>query len=314
MVDEACNEPIKTGLNLSRSTIQYFKHNDMTDLEAILQSIADDDIRLKRDATQQRRFIIAEGIYRNTGDICYLPNILALKNRFRYRLILDESLSFGTMGATGRGITEHFGVNVTEVEIMTIAMDTALGSVGGFCLGTREVVDHQRLSGAGYCFSASAPPFLSAAALKSLSLLKSDPEILTLLRKNSHLLHKGLSNVKGMRLLSAEVTPVMHLVLDPGLQSREQECATIIHIANNCIHRGIGVLASKFAMTEGESNSVLRPSIRICASATLLPKEIAHAIAEIKKEVALAMSRLKRGSRPSMGMSTRQSTEQMSPR
>lgn len=285
----------------------------MADLEAILQSIADDDIRLKRDATQQRRFIVAEGIYRNTGDVCFLPNILALKNRFRYRLILDESLSFGTMGATGRGITEHFGVNVTDVEIMTIAMDTALGSVGGFCLGTREVVDHQRLSGAGYCFSASAPPFLSAAALKSLSLLKSDPEILTVLRKNCHALHKGLSAVKGMRLLSAEVTPVMHLVLDPKLQSWEQECATIMHIANNCIHRGIGVLASKFPMTEGESNSALRPSIRICATATLLPKEIAQAIAEIKKEVALAMTRLKRGSRPSMGMSTRQSTD-MSPR
>ena len=288
------------GLNLSRSTVQYFKHNDMADLEAILQSIADDDARLKRDVLQQRRFIVVEGIYRNTGDICFLPNILALKERFRYRVILDESLSFGTMGATGRGITEHFGIKVTDVEILTVAMDTALGSVGGLCIGTREVVDHQRLSGAGYCFSASAPPFLSAAACESLSILQNNPDLLKALSKNSQALHKGLSAVKGMRLLSSEITPVMHLVLDPPLPSLELEAATIVHIANNCVHRGVGVTSSKFSLTNGDPTSVLRPSIRICSSASLKPKEITHAVAEIKKEVALAMTRLKKAARLSM--------------
>ena len=287
------------GLNLSRSTIQFFKHNDMADLEAIMQSIADDDIRLKRDVTQQRRFIVVEGVYRNTGDVCFLPNILALKERFKYRLILDESISFGTMGATGRGITEHFGLKVSDVEILTVAMDTALGSVGGLCVGTREVVDHQRLSGAGYCFSASSPPFLSAAACESLSILQNNPEVLTDLRKNSQALHKGLSAVKGMRLLSSEVTPIMHLVLDPELASFEMEAATIVHIANNCIHRGVGVTSSKFPLTGGATR-VLRPSIRICASASLKPKEITHAVAEIKKEVALAMTRLKKSASLSM--------------
>jgi serine palmitoyltransferase len=299
LVDEACNEPIKLGLNLSRSTIQYFKHNDMADLEAILQSIADDDIRLKRDVSQQRRFIVVEGIYRNTGDICFLPNIMVLKEQFRYRLILDESLSFGTMGATGKGITEHFGINVADVEILTVAMDTALGSVGGLCIGTREVVDHQRLSGAGYCFSASAPPFLSAAACESLAQLRNNPEILCMLRKNSEALHKGLSGIKGMKLLSNDVTPVMHLVLDPALPTWEAEAAMVVQIANNCIHRGVGVTSSKFSLTDRESSSS-RPSIRICASSTLKPKEITHAIAEIKKEITLALTRSRKSLRLSM--------------
>ena len=269
----------------------------MSDLEAIMQSIADDDIRYKRNATQQRRFIVAEGIYHNTGDICPLPDILALRDRFRYRLILDESLSFGTMGATGRGITEHFGLKVTDVEILTIAMDTALGSVGGLCIGTREVVDHQRLAGAGYCFSASSPPFLSAAACASLSVLQRNPSVLQMLHSNSQALHKGLSAVKNMRLLSAEITPVMHLVLDPPLATKDMEAAIIVLIVNNCIHRGVGITASKFAMTNGDPDSVLRPSIRICASAALKPKEITHAVAELKKEVALAMTRLRKSSR-----------------
>ena len=98
LVDEAVNEPILTGLNLSRSTVQFFRHNDVADLRSILESIADDDKKKKRDASQQRRFIVVEGLYRNCGDICPLPDILALKEEFCYRLILDESLSFGTLG------------------------------------------------------------------------------------------------------------------------------------------------------------------------------------------------------------------------
>ena len=105
LCDEACCEPIRMGLKLSRGTVQYFKHNDMEDLEALMQQVADDDIRSrKRNAEgMQRRFVVVEGLYRNTGDLCPLPEIVALKERFCYRLILDESLSFGTMGGTGRG-------------------------------------------------------------------------------------------------------------------------------------------------------------------------------------------------------------------
>jgi serine palmitoyltransferase len=163
LVDEACNEAIRTGIYLSRATVQTYKHNDMKDLEGILASIASDDRKKKRDATQQRRFIVTEGLFRNTGDVCPLPDILALKEKFCYRLIMDESTSFGVLGKTGRGCTEHFNLSIDSVEIITLAMDTVLASVGGVCIGTREIVDHQRLSGAGYCFSAASPPFLSSA-------------------------------------------------------------------------------------------------------------------------------------------------------
>ena len=142
--------PIYTGVCLSRATIQFFNHNDMAELRKILESIAKDDKRLKRNTTQQRRWIIVEGVYRNSGNICPLPEVLALKKEFGYRLFLEESYSFGTLGATGRGVTEHFGVSVNEIDILNVSLETALGSVGGVCVGTREVVDHQRLSGAGY--------------------------------------------------------------------------------------------------------------------------------------------------------------------
>jgi serine palmitoyltransferase len=187
-------------------------------------------------------------------------------------------------------------------------MDTALGSVGGICVGNREIVDHQRLSGAGYCFSASAPPFLSAAACTALSLLRSDPKILTSLAKNAEQLHKGLASIKGLRLLSEEITPVMHLVLDPPLESRDAEVAIVLEIANKCLHRGVGVTASKFSIAsdpledprEGGGAPKLQPSLRVCASATLKAKDITQALTELKKAVAevLTPAKLPRAKSP----------------
>ena len=192
LVDEACCEPILTGLNLSRGTVQSFRHNDMAHLQEIMQSIHDDDKRLRRDSTQQRRFVVVEGLYRNTGDICPLPEILNLKEKFHYRLIMDESLSVGSIGQTGRGVTEYYGLPITAVEIVLVAMDTALASVGGVCVGSREIVDHQRLSGAGYCFSAASPPFLSACASEALKKLEAQPQMLEDLHSKMRHLHRQI--------------------------------------------------------------------------------------------------------------------------
>lgn len=290
LVDEACWEPILTGVNLSRSTVQFFKHNDMDDLKALLMSIEKDDIRLKRDATQQRRFIVVEGLYHNTGDLCPLPTLLNFKNQFCYRLILDETLSFGTIGKTGRGVTEHFGVPIAEIDIITVAMDTALASVGGLCVGTREVCDHQRLSGAGYCFSASAPPFLSAAAVQALQELEGNPQLVQQLTDNAQSLFRGLQSVAGIRLLAAEASPVLHFsIVSASAQplSREREEVLVQRLAEDCVRRGIGAVCGKFPLAGPSARaSRLQPSVRLCASAALSQEQIKHTIEQVSAAVA----------------------------
>ena len=281
IVDECCNEPIQTGLNLSRATVQTFKHNDMADLHAILQSIAEDDIRLRRDTTQQRRFIVTEGLFRSTGDICALPDILRLKEQFCYRLILDESLSFGTLGATGRGVTEHFQVKVTDIEMILLAMDTSLASVGGVCVGSREIVDHQRLSGAGYCFSAAGPPFLSASAVESLHQMEQAPELLTRLQTNAVELTAALTSLTDLQIRSKDVTPVIHLVLSPNCNvAQDREASVIIAIVKKCLELGTGVSACKFSLIKG--HPCLLPSIRICATASLTKGQILQTVANLE--------------------------------
>lgn len=303
IVDEACNEPIRTGLNLSRATVQTFKHNDMADLANILQSIAEDDVRLRRDTTQQRRFIVTEGVFRATGDICPLKAILELKEKYCYRIILDETLSFGTLGATGRGVTEHFGVPIGDVEMVLLSMDTSLASVGGVCVGTREIVDHQRLSGAGYCFSAAGPPFLSAAASEALRLMTASPALLSSLQANAAALHKALGSLSLLQLRSKDVTPVLHLILAPhalpeaGTKSSEEqsdfEFAAIMSIANKCVALGTGVSTCKLSLVKASSIPYLRPSLRLCCSATLTAAQIEQAVANLNAASRAALDKLK---------------------
>jgi len=283
IVDEAVSEPVLTGLNLSRSTVQFFRHNDMNHLRTILESIALDDKRLKRDTKQQRRFIVAEGMYRNTGDLCPLPEIVALKEKYFYRLILDESMSFGTIGASGRGVTEHFGVKIEDIEIVLLAMDTSLASVGGVCVGSRFIVDHQRLSGAGYCFSASSPPFLSACAIKALKIMEEEPERLQTLHDNATLLRAALTKVKGLSLhpTNCEDSPIMHLhVSEPPLNLLD-EIRQVIQISEYCVEHGVAVMPNNFSLkyanntAKADGTGVIRPSLTVNASAYLTKKEIA---------------------------------------
>lgn len=185
VVDEGVYEALGTGINLSRANVKYFKHNDMEDLRRVLERVEATDKELGRQTNDQRRFIVVEGIYKNYGTVCPLDKLIQLKEEFCYRLILDDSFSFGVLGDTGRGALEHFGLKpMKHAEIICVSLENSMGSIGGITVGNEEVVDHQRLSGAGYCFSASLPPFLASAAQASLQYMEKNVNVLKQLRDN----------------------------------------------------------------------------------------------------------------------------------
>jgi len=170
--DELCNFAIQKGSQISRSNVKFFKHNDMNDLEEILQSIQAND--KKKGAKITRRFIVTEAIFYNTGELCDIEKIIELKFKYKYRLILDESLSFGVLGKTGRGITEHFGIPVENVEIIIGSMANTMGAAGGYCVSNAVIVEHQVLNGLAYCFSASLPAPLTLASIGALDIIDSE--------------------------------------------------------------------------------------------------------------------------------------------
>lgn len=116
--DEGVNFSIQKGLDASRSKIIYFKHNDAKDLERILKEQDVIDGKNPKKAAKIRRFIIVEAIYMNSGEICPLPDIIELRKKYKLRLILDESVSFGSLGKTGSGIIEHFLIDVSSYHSM----------------------------------------------------------------------------------------------------------------------------------------------------------------------------------------------------
>ena len=217
LIDAGVSWGVQQGARLSRSKVVWWEHNDLRDLESKLSAVrAADNKGKKTDATQQRRFIVVEGISASTGGLCDLKGIVALAKEFKWRIILDDSLALGVLGATGRGSVEHWKVEHDDVHVTVGALSTTLGSVGGFCLGSADVVDHQRLSGASYCFSASAPPYLCAAASAALRALKADPSRVDRLHKKSLALHAALLGAgmgANLALISDPVSPIKHLVL-----------------------------------------------------------------------------------------------------
>ena len=108
--DDGVHYGIKQGIELSRSNVLYFKHNDMQDLERVLQDVREKDLVSNRKLN--RRFIVVEGLYQNYGDVCALDKVYDLAIDYKYRLILDDSLAFGVLGKTGRGTPEHFHIQV----------------------------------------------------------------------------------------------------------------------------------------------------------------------------------------------------------
>lgn len=290
VADEAVNFGIQNGCCLSRARVLYFKHNDVADLERLLRKVAEEDRRTKRPLN--RRFIVVEGIYAHTGELAPLGAIRELKERYRYRLVIDESLSLGVLGATGRGAAELWGIAPGEAEIIGASMGNALASVGGFCAGDREMVDHQRLSGLGYCFSASLPPYLATAGIAALDILES---------QGSKLLPRLAENAAAFRQLAAEIpqlevvggkaaarSPVVHLRLAPAAAASAGVAgpadwptgdALLQRVADDCLQRqDVLVATAKYSKLE---RGRLPPSLRVAVSAAHSAKDLEAAAAAL---------------------------------
>jgi serine palmitoyltransferase len=138
VVDDGANYAIINGCNLSRARLLRFRHNDVTDLERVLKQVAEEDARQRRPLN--RRFIVVEGIYANTGDLAPLAAIRELKRKYKYRLVVDESLALGVLGDKGRGAAEHAGYEPQEAEIVGASLGEIFefkASCHPFCSASR---------------------------------------------------------------------------------------------------------------------------------------------------------------------------------
>mmetsp|Transcript_22156 Transcript_22156/g.31136 ORF Transcript_22156/g.31136 Transcript_22156/m.31136 type:complete len:456 (-) Transcript_22156:2590-3957(-) len=295
VVDEGVYEPLVTGVTLSRANVKWFRHNDMEDLRRVLERIRTTDEKLGRKPNDQRRFIVCEGLYKNLGSIVPLADVVALKNEFHYRLILDESFSFGTLGPTGKGVIEMYGKrHMYDAEIVTISLENSLGGIGGVTVGNEEVVDHQRLSGAGYCFSASSPPFTASAAIAALDQMEHRPKLLATLNENKDYLYDRLksemagSNIIPDKLMIAsdERSPIVLLELSEVEEddaAHEEEVKLLDKIVQDCLEGGVAMVSTGRHVTGKHMHAVPVPAIRMTVSAVHTKADIDKAVSVVKK-------------------------------
>ncbi|MEW5306544.1 MAG: hypothetical protein WDW36_009000 [Sanguina aurantia] len=282
VVDECCAYPIQSGCTMSRAKVVTFKHNDCDDLERVLVRIEQQEKAARRPLT--RRWIIVEGIYANYGDMAPLDRIHAIKEKYKYRLLVEESFSFGVVGRTGRGACEHYGLQPKQVEVICASMGNALASVGGFCVGEKEVTEHQRLSGSGYCFSASLPPFLATAASAAIHHLRDQGRVLLpLLSAKSAQLRRELRKLTGLRVVGAEdSSPLIHLQLSKPLATEVESRALLQRIADLALQAPNGVLLGVSAYSLLDSHRP-PPSLRLFASTGWDDKAVAAVVAALRK-------------------------------
>lgn len=284
VADEGVHWAVQNGLYLSRSTIVYFKHNDMASLANTLEKLTRGNKRTEK----IRRYIVVESIYQNSGQIAPLDEIIKLKEKYRFRVILEESHSFGVLGKSGRGLAEHYGVPIDKIDIITAGMGNALATDGGFCTGSARVVDHQRLSSAGYVFSASLPPYLASAAVSAVNYLEENPSVLANLRSNVALLHKGLSGTPGLEISSHVLSPIVFLKLKKSTGSLTTDLELLETIADQALKEDlVFVVASKRSTLD---RCKLPLGIRLFVSAGHTETDISKVCSSLKRVSALVLS------------------------
>lgn len=165
--DDRDHASIVDGRRLSFATQLRYKHNDMADLERVLQRCEPDKVKL----------IIVDGVFSMEGDLCKLPEIVELKHKYNAAIMVDEAHGLGVFGKQGRGVCGHFGLT-DEVDLIMGTFSKSLASIGGFIAGDWDTINFLRHNARTYIFSASNTPAATAAAQKALDILKTEPQIL----------------------------------------------------------------------------------------------------------------------------------------
>lgn len=163
--DERDHASIVDGRRLSFAKQLKFKHNDMEDLEKLLQKCDPNAVKL----------IVVDGVFSMEGDLANLPEIVRLKKKYNASIMVDEAHGIGVFGKEGRGVCDHFGVT-DDVDIIMGTFSKSLASIGGFVAADFDTINYLRHTCRTYIFSASNTPAATAAAMEALHIIRKEPE------------------------------------------------------------------------------------------------------------------------------------------
>lgn len=210
------------GALLSSAKRKPFPHNDVAALRKELHRI-----RHKF----RHVLIVVEGAYSMDGDLCPLPELVKLKREFGCFLMVDEAHSIGTVGTAGRGVTSHFKVDPSAVDILMGTLSKSMNSCGGYIAGKGDFIRYLKYNLPGFVFSVGMTPGNTAAALASLQLCRDRPELTEELRDRANHLRSGFQAI-GVDSGGSHDTPIVPWIIGSTQRARQLAATLFRHGVN----------------------------------------------------------------------------------
>jgi len=205
IVDSSNRASIMDAVRLSGGKLLSYSHKDMKGLEDILRA----------SSNFKNKLIITDSIFDMDGDIAPLPEIVNIARHYRCILIVDESHSTGLFGDDGRGIAEFFGLS-GDIDIITGTLNKALGSLGGFAAGGKELIERIREKAHSFIYTAALPPAVCAAGIAAIDIIESEPELKAKFWERVAMLKNKLGKL-GLNIMSTESHIIPILIKDPKI-------------------------------------------------------------------------------------------------
>lgn len=163
--DEMDHASIIEGKRLTFANTLKYKHNNMEDLERVLQ----------RCPIEAPKLVVTDGVFSMEGDVAKLPEIQQLCDKYQATLMVDEAHGLGVFGREGRGVTDHFDL-LDKTELIMGTFSKSLASIGGFIAADKETINWMRHNVRPYIFTASIPPSATASVIAAIEVMRSEPE------------------------------------------------------------------------------------------------------------------------------------------
>jgi len=165
ITDKLVHASIIDACRLTFGNVYRFKHNDMADLEKVLSSLDKDAGKL----------VVVDGVFSMEGDLINLPEVVALSKKYSAKIMVDDAHGIGVMGKSGRGTSEHFGVE-DDIDLVMGTFSKSISSLGGFVAGDAKVISYIKHFARALIFSASITPPSVATAIATVDIIQTEPD------------------------------------------------------------------------------------------------------------------------------------------
>jgi 8-amino-7-oxononanoate synthase len=209
ILDKDAHACIVDGARLSYGDVKRFRHNDIRDLERVLAAVPQ----------QAGKLVVVDGVYSMEGDLAPLADIVRLAREYGARLLVDDAHGIGVLGARGAGASEAVGVE-DHVDLIMGTFSKSFASLGGFIAGPRVVMDYLRHHARALIFSASMTPSSVAAALASLDIIETEPQLRDRLRQISAKMRHGF-RAQGLEIGSGSETPIVPIFIGDRMKTMQ---------------------------------------------------------------------------------------------